>query len=72
MRIHYCSKAYHGAVSDKEVVKYDAYASEVANGYYKDKEFYLYDDIGVKRKVKGAYFITDAGYPEDVPVYVRY
>lgn len=72
MKIHSCSKAYHGAVSDKEVVMYDCYARNVAAGMYKDYTYHLYDENGVKRKVRGLYFITDNGYPDEPPIYIRY
>lgn len=69
--IHHVRDAFFGTYSDTMIANDDPYPRSVAEGLYKDISYYLYDKNGVMHEIKGAYLITDGGYPQHPPVYIH-
>jgi hypothetical protein len=52
-----------GRWNDKTVVRFDGFINMVHRGLlYKDVEYELYKENGVKQKMKGAWILVDGGY----------
>ncbi|CAB1099764.1 unnamed protein product [Ectocarpus sp. CCAP 1310/34] len=62
MRVLSCTRGFHGAQNDKTIVKFDKFATEVRNGWYKDVEYTLKGEDGGDIKEKGPWLIVDGGY----------
>jgi Plant transposon protein len=62
--IHYCSNYFLGGMNDINTVLNDPYPRSVISGCLKEISFQLYDQNGELFNCRGAYLITDGGYPE--------
>ena len=64
-RCLYVSEGHPGARSDKTIVKTDAFVMAVKRKeiLHDDVVFKIFDADGAEREVRGAWFITDNGYP---------
>ena len=64
-RVQYVSSAHYGGCNGITVSKNDPMLRSIREGKFKDTEYVLYDKDGVLTLCKGAYLITDNGFPED-------
>ncbi|CAB1116249.1 unnamed protein product [Ectocarpus sp. CCAP 1310/34] len=62
MRVLSCTRGFPGAQNDKTIVKFDKFATEVRNGWYKDVEYTLKGEDGGDIKETGPWLIVDGGY----------
>ena len=63
-RVHYVSNAFCGSENDMTTIRKCAEIRHALFELYKDVEFVLYDADGKPFVVKGAYFLSDNGYPD--------
>jgi hypothetical protein len=56
------SSIQFGTRNDKHIVKIDETVKNIRTGWYKDVEWYYYDEQGNKCKAFGVYFVCDGGY----------
>ncbi len=62
-RVYYVIDAFCGAENDKTNIRICADIKNILFDKYKDVEFFIYDENGKPLVVKGAYFLSDNGYP---------
>ena len=63
-RVYHVSKAFCGAENDLTTIRKCDEIRDALFNKYKDVEFVLYDAAGNPFVVKGAYFLSDNGYPD--------
>ena len=66
----YVSSAHFGASNDITISKNDPMLLGILAGKFADTEFVLYDEDGIPTLCKGAYLITDNGFPPSWPCMV--
>jgi hypothetical protein len=64
-RVQYVGSAHYGACNDITISKNDPMITSIREGKLRNIEYVLYNKDGVPTLCKGAYLITDNGFPDD-------
>lgn len=63
-RIHSCTDGFIGTAPDSVIVVNDEYCRAISDGKYADIEYSVYKQDGSFKTIRGAYLISDNGYPK--------